>query len=338
MVEQDKALGIRQVGRRMAYKLMRMISLLLALSVLSFILVSHSPVDPVQAYIGADMMKVSTEQRLEIENHWGLNKPPVERFAKWASALLQGDMGMSMIYRSPVTEVIKERFVASLILMALAWMLSGIAGFGLGLLAGMNRGTPIDKAIRWYSLTMASAPTFWVGLLMIMVFSVGLGWFPVGLGVPAGVIASEVTLGQKIHHLILPALTLSIVGIAPIALHTREKLLDVLGSAYILYARARGMSGSALLWKQCLRNVLLPAITLQFASLSELFGGSVLAEQVFSYPGLGQATVQAGIRGDLPLLLGIVIFSAVFIFTGNLIADLLYLVIDPRMREGRQLA
>ena len=119
------------------------------------------------------------------------------------------------------------------------------------------------------------------------------------------------------------------------ALHTRQKLIDVLASDYVLFARARGEHGFILFWRHGLRNIALPAITLQFAAFSELFGGAVLAEQVFSYPGLGQATVEAGLRGDVPLLLGLVIFSTLFVFVGNLIADLIYHVVDPRIREGR---
>src|SRR5690606_13017088 len=182
--------------------------------------------------------------------------------------------------------------------------------------------------------TIASTPTFWMGLLLLMVFAVWLGWVPVGLGVPAGVLADEVTFVDRIRHMILPVLTLSLIGIAPIALHPREKPLDVLSSDYVLFARARGERGFGLVRRHGLRNIMLPAITLQFTSFSELFGGAVLTEQVFSYPGLGQAAVESGLRGDVPLLLGIVLCSAVFVFVGNLIADLLYRVIDPRIRKG----
>ena len=316
-------------------KIIRIISLLAALCFLSFVLVSHSPIDPVQAYVGADMTKVSPEQRAKIAEHWGLDKPPVERFLLWGKSMLQGDMGTSMIYRSPVSSVIKERFLASLALMGIAWVLSGILGFMMGVAAAMRRGGIIDRLVKWYSLTLASTPTFWLGLLLLIVFSVWLGWFPIGMGVPAGVLAKDVTLADRIGHIILPALTLSIIGVANIALHTRQKLIDVLESDYILFARAKGEQGITLLWRHGLRNIALPAVTLQFASLSELFGGSVLAEQVFSYPGLGQATVQAGLRGDLPLLLGIVLFSAIFVFSGNLIADIIYRIVDPRIKEGK---
>ncbi|KAB2953438.1 ABC transporter permease [Heliorestis acidaminivorans] len=310
-----------------------MLSLMVALCFLAFFLVSHSPIDPVQAYVGADMMQVSPEQREKIAEHWGLDKPPWEQFLHWGKSVLQGDLGTSMIYRSPVSDVIKERFQASLALMGIAWLLSGFFGFIMGVTAAMHRGSWIDKLIKWYSLTLASTPTFWLGLLLLMLFSVWLGWFPIGLGVPAGVLAEEVTFYDRISHIILPALTLSIVGVANIALHTRQKLIDVLESDYVLYARAKGEYGFTLLWRHGIRNIALPAITIQFASFSELFAGSILAEQVFSYPGLGQATVQAGLRGDLPLLLGIVLFSALFVFTGNLIADIIYRIVDPRIKE-----
>lgn len=315
-------------------KALRMATLLAALCLLSFVLMKTSPIDPVQAYVGADMLNVSAEQRLQIAERWGLDKPASEQLASWLLAVAHGDFGTSMIFRRPVLDIIGERFFASLLLMGAAWLLSGAAGFVLGTVAGMRRGTWLDRLIKWYCLTLASTPTFWLGLLFLMVFGVWLDWFPIGLGVPAGVLAEEVTWSQRLHHLILPALTLSVLGVANVALHTRQKLLDVLASDYVLFARARGEEGFGLFWRHGLRNVALPAITLQFASFSELFGGAVLAEQVFSYPGLGQTIVEAGLRGDVPLLLGIVIFSSLFVFAGNLLADLIYHVVDPRIREG----
>jgi peptide/nickel transport system permease protein len=182
--------------------------------------------------------------------------------------------------------------------------------------------------------TLASTPTFWLALLLLIVFAVWLRAAPVCCASPLGVPLEEATFGQRIQHLILPAAALSIIGIANIALHTRQKLIDVLHTDYALFARAQGETNSGLIRQHGLRNIALPAITLQFASLSELFGGSVLAEQVFAYPGLGEATVQAGLRGDVPLLLGIVLFSAVFVFVGNTVADVAYHLIDPRIRIG----
>lgn len=324
----------KSLGKFLLLKAVRMVTLLVAICFISFLLIKNSPIDPIQAYIGADLLKVGPEQREMIAKYWGLDQPVIVQFFNWGSSLLRGDLGTSMIYRRPVADIISERFINSLALMLSAWILSGIIGFFMGVIAAMKKGTWIDRLIKWYCFTLASTPTFWMGLLILIVFAVWLQWFPIGMGVPAGVLAEDVTLADKIKHLILPALTLSIVGVANIAMHTRQKLIDVLASDYVLFARARGEQGFVLFWRHGLRNVALPAITLQFAAFSELFGGAVLAEQVFSYPGLGQATVEAGLRGDVPLLLGLVIFSTLFVFVGNLIADIIYRIVDPRMRGG----
>ncbi|WP_410429590.1 ABC transporter permease [Metabacillus litoralis] len=327
----------KKVGIFILWKSLRMASLLVAICFISFLLIKNSPIDPIQAYIGADMLKVGPEQREKIAEYWGLDEPVMVQFLNWGSALIAGDLGTSMIYRRPVAEIIGERFLNSLVLMITAWLLSGLIGFVMGVIAAMKKDTILDRMIKWYCYTLASTPTFWMGLLVLIIFAVWLGWFPVGLGVPAGVLAQDVTILDRIEHIVLPAITLSIVGVANVALHTRQKLIDVLTSDYVLFARARGERGFILFFRHGLRNIALPAITLQFAAFSELFGGAVLAEQVFSYPGLGQATVEAGLRGDVPLLLGLVICSTLFVFVGNLIADLIYYVVDPRTREGRML-
>ncbi|WP_242698249.1 ABC transporter permease [Bacillus sp. SD088] len=279
------------------------------------------------------MIRVSPEQRENIAEYWGLNDSRIEQFFNWGKAVLHGNLGTSLIYRAPVVSVIGERFVASLSLMGIAWLLSGVIGFILGIIAGMREGAILDRLIKGYCFLLASTPAFWLGLLLLIVFSVWLGWFPVGLVSPAGVLTEDVSLAERLRHLFLPALTLSILGVANVALHTRQKLVEVLQSEFIRFARAKGERGFLLLFRHGMRNISLPAVSLHFASFGELFGGAILAEQVFSFPGLGQAIVQAGLGGDVPLLLGIVLFSTLFVFTGNLTADLLYQFIDPRLRR-----
>ena len=302
------------------------------MSVIAFALVSLSPVDPVQQYLlGAG--PVSEEQRAEIEDYWGVNDPPVERYLSWLSALLHGDFGTSLLYRRPVIDIIGERFLNSLALMLCSWLLSGVIGFALGCLMGMTRDRLADRVIKKICYLLTSIPTFWLGLLLLLVFAVWLGWFPIGFSTPIGMLNSEVSVWQRLYHLFLPALTLSLMSFANIALHTRQKLIDVMESEYVLFARARGEGSWSLLRRHGLRNILLPALTLQFASFSELFGGAVLAENVFSYPGLGSAVSEAGLNSDVPLLLGVTLFSALFVCAGNLIANLLYGVVDPQIRE-----
>jgi peptide/nickel transport system permease protein len=258
-------------------KLLRLLLLLLCVSVAAFALVSASPVDPLEANVGQTALgSMSDGQIAKLESYWGVDEPPVERYINWAGDFIRGDMGDSLLYRRPVAEVISEKLSNSLWLMAFAWIASGLAGFLLGVSAGARRGTPADKTVRGFSLVTASIPPFFLALLLLMVFAVWLKALPVGLSVPIGVEAADVTLADRIEHAILPALTLSIVGIASITLHTREKMVDVMESDYMLFARARGESRAGAVRRHGVRNVLLPAVTLQFASISELFGGSVL--------------------------------------------------------------
>lgn len=314
----------------------KLLSLLLAVSIIAFALVCASPIDPVRQYILGLGTAVSPERRAAIEEYWGVNQPPVQRYLHWLGRVLQGDLGESALFRRPVAEIIRERFVNSLALMLCAWVLAGVVGFSLGCVMGMYQDKWPDKLIKRICYLLSSVPSFWLGLVLLLVFSVKLGWFPVGFSSPIGVLEKDVTFWQRLHHLLLPAITLSLSSFANIALHTRQKLIDVLNSEYVLFARARGEGRWTILRRHGLRNILLPALTLQFSSFAELFGGSVLAENVFSYPGLGSAVSAAGLNSDVPLLLGVTVFSALFVCVGNLIANLLYGVIDPQIREGWQ--
>ena len=327
------------MAKYLAQHIVRFALLMLAVGLVVFALVSMSPIDPVQANVGqAAYVNMSEAKRAQLASYWGGDVPFWERFANWAGALLQGDMGTSLRFNAPVSEVIAHRAANSLALMGIAWLLSGVLGFALGVAAGARRGGALDRVVRSYCFLLASTPTFWLGLLILMVFAVQLGWFPIGFSVPIGVSAADVTLADAVHHLVLPALTLSVTGVANIALHTREKVVDVLESDYVRFARARGESELSVIVHHGLRNVALPAVTLQCAFISEIFGGSVLVEQVFSYPGLGQAAVTAGLGGDVALLAGIALVSAALVFGGNLLANILYGVLDPRMRVGERRA
>ena len=316
-------------------KTIHFILLMIAVAIFSFVLLELSPIDPVNAYL--KQTPVSAAQRAVLEQYWGVNQPLTTKITGWLLNLVHGDLGVSLIYRIPVTQVIMEKFTASITLMATSWIISGVLGFGLGILAGKNKNTWIDKVIKVYCYILQSAPSFWIGLVILIIFSVYLGWFPIGLGVPIGTVESNVTIWQWISRMTLPIMTLSLVGVAPIALYTRNELVEVLSSDYILFANARGESGWPLIERQAIRNILLPALTLQFLSFSELFGGAVLVEQVFSYPGIGQTAVAAGLQSDVPLLLGIVLVSAVFVFVGNMLADILYYFVDPRIKENESI-
>ena len=325
-------MSLRQVGR----SIIRLGVLLVLVSIAAFFLVTVSTLYPLKTNVGqAALGSMSQEQIAQLEEYWGVNTLPVKRYVSWAGDFLRGNMGMSLLYRRPVSKVIGEKLANSLWLMASAWVISGVVGFVLGVAAGARKGRLTDKLISGYALVTASTPAFWLALVLLMVFAVWLKILPIGLSVPIGMEASAVTLGDRLVHGILPVAALSITGISNIALHTREKMAEVMESDYVLFARARGESEWEIVKRHGIRNILLPAMTLQFASVSEIFGGSVLVEQVFSYPGLGRAAVTAGLGGDVPLLLGITMISAAIVFGGNLTANVLYQVVDPRIRKRR---
>ncbi|NCB62382.1 MAG: ABC transporter permease [Clostridia bacterium] len=316
-------------------KLLRMALLLLCVSFVAFLLLALSPIDPVQANVGQTALgSMSEEQISRLEEYWGANQPPLRRYGNWLAGALRGEFGDSLLYRRAVTEVIGEKLGSSLLVLLTAWLLSGVLGLSLGVAAGSRRGSVLDRAVKGYCFLLTSTPAFWLGLLLLLIFSVWLGLFPIGFSVPIGAEAASVTLGERLAHAFLPALTLSVSGVAGIALHTREKTVEVMGSDFVLFASARGESRRSLVRRHVLRNVALPALTLQFASLGEIVGASVLVEQVFSYPGLGQAAVTAGLGGDLPLLMGVTVLTAALVFGANFAADLLYGAVDPRIRRG----
>ncbi|WP_300724598.1 ABC transporter permease [Pseudomonas sp.] len=315
---------VRALGA-LASAIARLMALLLVTAAGTFVLLSFSPVDPIRAYIGNDLLHVPPEQYPLIAARWGLDLPLWERFLHWFSQMLQGDMGYSMLYNAPVSQVIGERFATSFALLLSAWLFSGIVGLAMGLTAGRYLNRWPDRFISTLSYVLASLPTFWIGLLLLSLFAVTLNWAPICCAWPPGSNAETATWGEKVRHLVLPMLALGLLGVGNIALHTRSRVAEVMNSEFIRYARAQGDKGWPLVNFHIVRHALTPAVCLQFASLGELIGGSLLAEKVFAYPGLGQATIDAGLRGDIPLLMGIVMFCAVLVFSGNSIANALLL-------------
>ena len=315
-------------------KVLRLASVLFAISIICFVLMAFSPLDPLIQYLGGESAVVSGEKAQRIASELGIDQPYYIQYFHWINNLFHGDFGYSTIYEQPVITVIKEKAGASMLLLFVSWIITGLLGFLFGVIAALKEGKLPDRILKVYALAMASAPPYWVGLLLVMFFSIYLGWFPVGLSASIGIGRNQAGFWDVASHLFLPALTLSLSGIAQMTLHVRQKLLDIFSTDYILFAKARGENKLMLFTKHGFRNVMLPAITIQFASLGEIFGGSTLVEKVFSYPGLGSAIVAAGIKGDIPLLLGISLISSVFVFAGNFIADILCYFIDPRISRG----
>ena len=312
---------------------LRLIVLLVLVAAGTFMLLSFSPVDPIRAYIGNDLLHVPPEQYARIAARWGLDQPLWERFGHWFIRVLQGDLGYSMLFNAPVASVIKERFATSFALLGGAWLLSGILGTAMGFVAGRYLNRWPDTAICRLSYLLSSLPTFWIGMLLLALFAVRWPVFPVCCAWEPGNSGDMATLAERLRHLVLPVCALSLLGLGQITLHTRESIASVMKSDFVRFARSQGDKGWSLLRHQVLRHAITPALCLQFASLGELLGGALLAEKVFAYPGLGQATIDAGLRGDLPLLMGIVLFSTILVFIGNSLSTWLVHVLNRALER-----
>ena len=297
-----------------------------------FTLVSLAPVDPVQAYVGARVALVGPEQRAAIAQAWGLDAPAPERFVRWLGNLARGDFGDSITYNRPVAELIASRASASFALIGSAFMLSLLVGFSLGLVAAATRERLPDRIIRSAAVLLAVSPGFWVAILLIAVFAVGLGVLPPCCVAPPGLTSAEITFGDRLRHLILPAVALSIIGISPLILHTRARAAAFLESPAARHLSAHGARPLPLAFRWGARHALGPAATVHLAGAGELIGGSVLAETIFAWPGLGQATVRAATGADAPLLMGIALATLLIVFFGNLLADIVARLADPRLR------
>lgn len=315
--------------------LLHLILLLLAVSLASFLLMSMSPVDPLQTNVGQTALgSMAPEQIEKLQAYWGVGVPVWKRFFSWISGICHGDFGISLLYRRPVLEVIAEKASASVWLLLSAWLFSGIVGIFLGIAAAAKRGKWVDRLITGYCIVIAGTPSFWLALVLLLLFTVQLPIFPIGFSVPVGMAADEVSLADRLYHAFLPACTLGLTGISSIAMHTREKVIEILESDYVLYARARGLRALAADFPAWTPQPASPGNYAQFGSISEIFGGSVLVEQVFSYPGLGQAAVTAGLGSDIPLLLGITLISARACICRKCSGGWAVPLVDPRLRKG----
>lgn len=320
----DMSLGGLSKTSASLVKICSRLTLQLVLVVLlAYLLLAGSPLDPIHTYLNGNLFGVSVEQKAALISQLGLDQSLGQRFWHWLSELAQGNLGYSSLYRQDVVDIIKGRLPISALLIGLSWLGSLMLGYGFGLLAGLYQGRWLDRLIRNWAWLVACVPSFWLGMLLISLFSVALALTPVCCAAPLGMQFGEQSLWSMLQHLILPVTTLALVHMAPIVLHTREKVIDVLGSDYVRYSLLHGDSKVGVVRFHVVKNSLLPAIVLHFASLAELFGGSILAETVFNFPGLGGTIVKAGLANDTALLMGCTLISAVLVFGGNLMANAL---------------
>ncbi|GGD33304.1 ABC transporter permease [Aureimonas glaciei] len=297
-------------------RLFQAVLILVGVSFVTFALLYLLPADPVRQIAG----RTASPQMVEnIRTQLGLDQPFLVQYGRYFMGLLQGDLGRSYLQRSEVAELIGARLPASLLLMAAAIGTELVIGVSMGLIAAVRRGSGTDQALMVASFVGVSAPQFVVGLLLLYVFAYQLGWFPIG------------GYGTW-RHLVLPALTLGIIGAGWYSRMMRSSMIDVLRQDYIRTARAKGLGGRTILIRHALPNAILPVIAMIGIDIGLFMSGIVVVEGVFGWPGIGQLAWQAIQRVDLPIIMGVTLVSAVAIVLGNLLADLLAPFVDPRIK------
>ena len=303
------------------------IALLVAVTAATFVLISLAPGDTAQVLAG--QAGADEEYLALIRERLQLDRPLPYQIGSYLKAAAQGDLGYSLVQGRPVRDAILARLPASLLLAGTALALAAVLGLALGVVAGARRGGALDAGISVISLLAYSLPVFWLGQLLIALFAVRLHWLPAG-----GMRSAEDPGGavDVLRHLVLPAGTLALLLVALIVRVTRISMIEALGQEYVTVARAKGLSEPAVVLRHALRNALRPIVTVLTGYLGLVLTGAVLVETVFVWPGLGRLLYDAVLARDTPMLAGLVLLSASLVVTANILADVLYRLLDPRTR------
>jgi peptide/nickel transport system permease protein len=311
---------IEFAGRR----LMQAVPVMVLASLVVFSMLHLVPGDPIDAMLGAAAFQSGGARQDLVERvrqDLGLNDPLPLQYARWALGAAHGDFGSSFVRGRPVGELILERLPSTAQLAAAALVFAVVVGLGLGIIAATHRNTPIDTAVMLVSLGGVSMPTFWLALLLILAFSVVLNWLPAtGSGSP--------------EQLILPAIALGYEGVALVARLTRAAMLEALSAQYVTTARSKGLAGRTIVFRHALRNALMPIVTVAGLQAGHLLAGSVIVETVFARQGIGQLAIDAILTKDYPLVQGIILFAAASYVVLNLVTDVSYGYLDPRIRTA----
>lgn len=309
-------------GKEILSRLVQMILTLLGVTFLTFALTYIAPGDPVEMLLEVGDVIVPREVIEETRRQLGLDQPFHIQYVRWLGGLLTGDMGMSYSARVPVAQKLLEALPGTIALAGSSLLIMIVVSLPLGIISALKRNSLIDNVIRFLTFIGISMPTFWVGLVLLYVFGLQLGWFPIAGG--------EVEL----KRLVLPAVTLAISLAAKYTRQVRTAVLEELNQDYVMGAKARGIPMSRILWHHIMPNACLPLITLLGLTIGWLLGGSAVIEMVFGWPGLGKLAVRSIEMRDYPLVMGFVLWIAVFYMVINLIIDCSYHYLDPRIRKG----
>lgn len=306
-------------------RLLSVLPILLGISLISFAMMHLSPGKPAVMTMDPTITAEARERQLEA---LGLNEPLPLQYIKWIGGVVKGDFGLSYTERRPVMDMILERLPNTLLLMLVATILAILVSIPLGIIQARKRGSGADYGITVASFAGLALPNFWFGLMLLMLFSVQLGWTPVG-GVAT--LGGDFSILDRLHHLILPALVLATSDTAALTRYTRSSMMDVLNQDYIRTARAKGLVERTVVYKHGLRNGLIPIVTIFALMLPTMIGGSVVVETIFSWPGIGRLFISAVFQRDYPVVMAITMIGALLTVMGNLLADICYALLDPRI-------
>ena len=318
--------------RRVIGKILASVGTLLFVVVFNFFLFRVVESDPVaNLYRGRNL---SQEQREELRREFGLDGSQAEQFARYVVQTAQLNLGRSYVSNEPVASEIARRAWPTVALVGVSALLSALIGILIGIVAAWRRGSKTDYVSTGFTMTTYSMPDFWLGMLLLLVFAVGLGWFPVGGIVDPQTGGGLERLIDQAHHMVLPAATLTLAYLGEYALIMRSSLLDTMREDYLLLARAKGLRDVAVRNRHAVPNALLPVTTLLAINIGFVLSGAIAVETIFSWPGLGLATFEALSGPDLPMLQGLFLVFSAAVIVANLAADLLYSYLDPRVRTA----
>ncbi len=315
-------------------RLLQAIPLLIGIATITFFIVHIAPGDPMDVYMEKQYRKEVDPRVIEALRHkYGLDQPLPVQYVKWLRNLAHGDLGESFRYRRPVSELIKERVPYTLQLTVLALLVGAMLGIALGIISAVKQYSALDKSVTVVSLVFYSMPEFWLAVMLVLLFAVNLRWLPTSQtrSLDYELFSWSGKVLDRMWHLILPVFVLGVASAAGTARYMRNQLLEVLSEEYVLAARARGLSERAVILKHALRNALIPIITIYGLELPFLLGGAVLIEKVFAWPGMGLLAVEAIEARDYPIILATSMIAAVLVVVGNLLADVIYALVDPRI-------
>jgi len=309
-----------------ARRLLLLIPVIIMVGIITFLLIRLIPGDPAAQMLGLD----ATPKEIEVLRHeMGLDQPIYKQFIIWGGNVVQGNLGHSIFLNQPVSEAIVEHLECTISLAILALTYSVLVALPIGVVAAVKQNAWQDKVVMTFALFGVSAPSFWLGLMAIFVFAVHLGWFP-----SQGYEMLEDGVGRWLWFITLPALSLGVQTAALIARMTRSSLLEVLRQDYIRTARAKGLMERKVVFKHALKNGLIPVLTVVGMTLGTLLSGAVITETVFSLPGIGQLVITAIRNRDYPMVQGVIMFIAIVYVLSNLLVDILYGWLDPRIKYG----